>query len=170
MLLHFTDDIKESSVRGTVFWGEFYTALCFKANCVFFIYFHVMPFINNFRSIQPLHGYKNITWRITELVTDGRCGSHVCHRFLFVLFEIRSVVWRWVCRFIVETVLMHWHPAWKNACVRRENFIHIRHILWNMKKQGVKFKKNNIIRRHHRGFQYKIWFTRTLYGDHSSLK
>jgi hypothetical protein len=84
---------------------------------------------------------KNITWNITELVTEERCVSHVCHRFLLVVFEIRSVVWRWVCHFIVETLLIHWYPAWKNACVKRENFIHITQIPWNIKKQAVKFRK-----------------------------
>ena len=35
---------------------------------------------------------KNITWNITELVTEERCFSHVCHRLLLFLFEIPSVV------------------------------------------------------------------------------
>jgi len=87
---------------------------------------------------------KNITWNIMELVTEERCVSHVCHRLLLVLFEIRSVLWRWFCQFIAETQLMHSHPAWKNAGVRRENFIHITQIRWNMKKRALKFKKKII--------------------------
>ena len=79
---------------------------------------------------------KNIKWNMTELVTEERYVSHICHRLLLVLFEIRSVLWRWVCHFIVETLLMQWHLAWKNACVRRENLIHIKQIPWNMKKTG----------------------------------
>jgi len=54
----FTYDIIAPSVRGNVFWSEFYTALCFKANCELFIYFHIMSFINHLGSIQHLHGDK----------------------------------------------------------------------------------------------------------------
>jgi hypothetical protein len=57
--LLFTEDITLSSVSGVVFRREFYTALYFKANCVLFIYFHVMPFISHLGSIQLLHGDKN---------------------------------------------------------------------------------------------------------------
>jgi len=55
MILLFTDDVTAPSVRRTVFWSEFYTALCFKAKCVLFVYFNVMPFINHLGSIQLLH-------------------------------------------------------------------------------------------------------------------
>jgi hypothetical protein len=40
------------------FWSQFYTALYFNANCVLFIYFRVMPFINHFCSIQLWYGDK----------------------------------------------------------------------------------------------------------------
>jgi hypothetical protein len=136
------DDITVSSVQRYCFMKWILDRFMFQSQlCTFLFTFMSCSLLVTSVPFSFYKDLKNITWNITELVIEERYVRHIRHRLLLVLFEIRSVVWRCVCHFIVEALLMYWHPAWKNKCVRPENFIHVKQIPWNMKKQALKYIK-----------------------------